>query len=442
MPTAYNKNANRFIPSWEREEGMIMPEILKERFSAADSQVGMPDISSQVQQEFPEGLPDNSRFEPDVATARVKNNVAEFPEEAIGADYQDPLLQIKEQYRQQALAPQVQDYSPEQKARKQDSQAFNELLALLDKSAAGIGNYRGQMSKTVLPEYLDKVNRSYDEDMANRKAQVDESRKLRDTGASNFLKYSNAPYEQRMLADKANLSEITTNRERFKEELLTPEEIKVLTDMGLPIPKDGQSLSEFAAKSPIYKMILDAKKKPKDGMTEYQRRTLGLRERELANKKQDIVRTPQADRAKIQDRNEAYLRATEAAKIAKNAYLGVGSTYIPDWARTQEGARAQSAILQMNNAYNKMISGGAITPQEAERLRKAMPNMSDPPENFDVKMQQYLQELKLVNENHMNMLEGEGYNTQPYNEMMGRNESQVQQKPSSGRRVIPDSEPL
>jgi len=382
MATPYNQFVNKFKTPWDP-----------------------PDVEEDMSQA--------TKFTMPVDPSAITNVNPE--EETISGQYVDPLDEIKGNYLSQYRQPVVKDYSDEFKNQVQNAGSLKDLMGLLSKSANMAGSVQGKAAPEYLSGFLDKSNKDMTGMLDTRKAEADKSLERQDLAADKFLKYSNAPYEQRMLSNDATTSDINLGRERFKEESYSPELIQKLKNIGLPV-SDSESVSQFAAKNPAYKAIIDDAARREDARLAQQKLGVDMEKARLSagNAQEKAVRIPQMDRNKLQDRSEAIYRAQEAAKIAQNVYTGLGSSLIPDIARTSKGAEAQSAILQMTNAYNNMISGGAITPSEAERLRKAMPNMGDTPENFKAKMVKYLQDLNNINSLHLQQIENEGYDATPY----------------------------
>ena len=448
MATAYNPNSNEFIPPWKLKEmedqlrGQSYEDLTNEadvlRNDMAQERGGLDPFANKM-----DPIPVQ---QPAVPVNTPKD--IEMPEGAVTAP-QNPIIALQDRYKNQAMAPTAEGYSPDQIAKARDSQSLRDLFGALNVNANQIGNYRGQVAQTNVPDFMKTLNTRSEQDIAQKQTDADRANKLQQESVGTYTNLLKQPYEMQMLQDKAQVSGLDLGSRKVEAEnqdymvnSLDPEIQKALTDNKIPL-MDKPTLYKMAATNPIYKMLSDAQAK-KDALKEAELgRQNDLQKAQIANKAKEAaqLRTPQADRAKIQDRDEAFLRATEAANLAKNAYTGPASVIIADWMRSPKGSEAQSAILQMTNAYNKMISGGAITPQEGERLRRAMPNMNDTAANFKVKMDLYLRELKDINDNHLNMLDQEGFDTTPYRNSIPSNNQPVVNKPS-GIRVISDSEEL
>lgn len=147
--------------------------------------------------------------------------------------------------------------------------------------------------------------------------------------------------------------------------------------------------------------------KPDAGLTEYQRLSLAL-QRDRLNKPQGGGKLPTSAIEKMIDL-DAVTSLAQNAKSSLESAVAAGKDVsgriggivpVPSWIRNQvgqggeQGQSARNLLGDLTSQVGKMRSGGAITPQEFNRLEAFLPNQNDNENVISIKLKNFIKTLE------------------------------------------------
>ena len=219
---------------------------------------------------------------------------------------------------------------------------------------------------------------------------------------------------------------------------------------GIDIPSLGEvttgpSISDIQAKLGMLKQLERLKGRP-GGLTEYQKRTLGLQEeslglrgkaQELREKELEQLKLPgerrrveqfvhrKKEKDELSDKQTNDLNSLEdglglgnrmkALMPVVKENLGFyasaieeGKRYIPYTEKDPDFVEMQQIVGTELADYIKTISGAAVSEQEAQRLRKNIPTMDDKPNEFERKLKTFMSLLEGYKTNKITSFKKQG----------------------------------
>lgn len=193
---------------------------------------------------------------------------------------------------------------------------------------------------------------------------------------------------------------------------------------------DYKPVSSYAQEAKdSYQQLLkeyQALNKSKDGMTPYQKKSLALQEKRLnlqkgkegrlskktdkAIEKQEELSDKEVkdisafdDGMRIVDNIDNLLKDTDIEKDLGPyaSRFEEASRLVPGLERDEDFVKMQQLIGIQLADYVKSISGAQVSEEEAQRLLKNIPNMSDKPKSFKAKLGQFRDKLEKSQQNYI-----------------------------------------